>query len=160
MAMAAAQSLRGSRRHLLSYVRYGGSIATQSESFVVRQGSAKVSDRVLEMTAIDEDGQRHQIKGLTGHTLLRTLVERGLFDPERHRLENINACGGECEVSIANEWLDKLPPRSEDELEVLKDKTHAKKADPHARLGCQIVLEPELEGMVVSIAEEKPWRTL
>jgi len=63
------------------------------------------------------------------------------------------------QVSIANEWLDKLPPRSEAELEVLKDRTH-KKADPHARLGCQIILEPELEGMVVSIAEEKPWRTL
>lgn len=64
------------------------------------------------------------------------------------------------QVSIANEWLDKLPTRSEAELEVLKDRTHAKNADPHARLGCQIILEPELEGMVVSIVEEKPWRTL
>jgi hypothetical protein len=56
--------------------------------------------------------------------------------------------------------LNKLPPRTEEEVEVLKDKTHAKHADPHARLGCQIILEPELDGMVVSIAEEKPWRTL
>lgn len=64
------------------------------------------------------------------------------------------------QVSIASEWLNKLPPRTEEEVEVLKDKTHAKFADPHARLGCQIILEPELEGMVVSIAEEKPWRTL
>jgi len=64
------------------------------------------------------------------------------------------------QVSIASEWLNKLPPRTEEEVEVLKDKTHAKHADPHARLGCQIILEPELDGMVVSIAEEKPWRTL
>ena len=63
------------------------------------------------------------------------------------------------QVSIANEWLEKLPPRSEDELEVLKDR-HSKRADPHARLGCQIILEPEHDGMVISIAEEKPWRTL
>jgi len=160
IAMAATtRSLRGVSR-FLSHVRNAGSVATQSETSVVRHGSAKVSDRVVEMTAIDEDGQRHQVKGLTGHTLLRTLVEGGLFDPERHRLEDISACGAECEVSIANEWLNRLPPRSEDELEVLKDRTHSKTADPHARLGCQIILEPELDGMVVSIAEEKPWRTL
>ena len=100
MAMAAtARSLRGVGR-FLSHVRHGGSIATQSETSVVRHGSAKVSDRIVEMTAIDEDGQRHQIKGLTGQTLLRTLVDRGLFDPERHRLEDINACNAECEVGF------------------------------------------------------------
>lgn len=96
----AMRSFRGVSRLLLSHARNAGSIATQSETSVVRHGSAKVSDRVVEMTAIDEDGQRHQIKGLSGHTLLRTLVDRGLFDPERHRLEDISACGAECEVGF------------------------------------------------------------
>lgn len=47
-----------------------------------------------------------------------------------------------------------------DELEVLKDRTHSKTADPHARLGCQIILKPELDDMVVSISEAEPGRTL
>lgn len=80
--------------------------------------------------------------------------------PAEINLEIHFKCDNHLQVSIANEWLSKLPPRKEEELEVLKDRTHAKKADPHARLGCQIILEPELEGMVVSIPEEKPWRTL
>jgi len=94
----AMRSFRGVSRLLSYHVRHAGSIATQSETSVVRHGSAKVSDRMVQMTAIDEDGQRHLIKGLSGHTLLRTLVDRGLFDPERHRLEDITACGAECEV--------------------------------------------------------------
>jgi hypothetical protein len=96
MALAAA---RRYTQRLIPQARYASSIAVHSTTSN-RQGSAKVSDRMLEMTAIDEDGQRHPIKGLTGHTLLRTLVDRGLFDPERHRLEDINACCGECEVGV------------------------------------------------------------
>ncbi len=161
-----AMAMVAGRRCLQRAVRHAATAAapavqvTQESTRREAGRSAKVSDRMLEMTAIDEDGGRHVVKGLTGHTLLRTLVQGGLFDPERHRLEDITACNGECEVSIANEWLVKLPPRTEDELDVLQAKTFSKLADPHSRLGCQIILEPELEGMVVSIAEEKPWRTL
>lgn len=35
--------------------------------------------------------------------------------------DRLDACTGNCEVTIANEWLDKVPERTEDELEVLRD---------------------------------------
>lgn len=124
-----------------------------------RTTSCKVEDRTLHLTAIDEDGQRHAILGLTGHNLVKTLVQSGLMDPERHIQDNIYACSGQCQVSVAKEWLEKLPPRSKDETHVLKV-ANGDKVDEHARLGCQIVLTPALEGMVFAIAEEKPWRTL
>ncbi|KAK9138797.1 hypothetical protein Sjap_009391 [Stephania japonica] len=100
--------------------------------------SKKVSDRIVKIFAIDLDGQKREIRGLTGTTLLKALTNTGLIDPASHRLEEIDACSAECEVMIAEEWLEKLPPR-------------------HSRLGCQVVLSQELQGMVVAVPEPKPW---
>jgi hypothetical protein len=40
---------------------------------------ARLRDRIR--TAIDDDGQRHQIKGVVGHTLLHKLVHRACSIP-------------------------------------------------------------------------------
>lgn len=120
-------------------------------------GSKKVSDRIIHLSAIDSDGIRHSLVGLTGHTLLKTLTNNRLIDPESHRLEDITGCGAECEVSIAPEWLDKLPPPSDDELYVLKSAAMRGEVNKHSRLGCQLILNHELDGMVVAVPEAKPW---
>nr|ACG41361.1 ferredoxin [Zea mays] len=73
------------------------------------------------------------------------------------RLEDIDACSAECEVHIAQEWLDKLPPPSYEERYVLTRASRNRELNKHARLGCQVVLAPELQGMVVAIPEPKPW---
>ncbi|KAK4778902.1 hypothetical protein SAY86_006430 [Trapa natans] len=120
-------------------------------------GSKKVSDRIVKLFAIDLDGQKREIIGLSGQTLLKSLTNCGLIDPESHRLEEIDACSAECEVNIAQEWLDRLPPRSYDEEYVLKRNSRARVLNKHSRLGCQVVLTPELQGMVVAVPEPKPW---
>ncbi|GLJ45484.1 hypothetical protein SUGI_0957870 [Cryptomeria japonica] len=127
--------------------------ATQSSG----GGSKKVSDRIVHISAIDPDGERYSIVGLTGHTLLKALTNSGLIEPASHRLENIDACSAECEVSVAPDWLQKLPPPSEDELYVLKCNTMRGEVSKHARLGCQIILNHELDGMVVALPEPRPW---
>lgn len=111
----------------------------------------------MRLIAIDPDGHRHSVVGLTGQTLLRSLANAGLIDPESHRLEDIYACSAECEVRMAQEWLDKLPPPSDDEIYVLKCAALRGDYDKHARLGCQILLKPDLEGMVVAVPEPRPW---
>ncbi|KAJ8440356.1 hypothetical protein Cgig2_012792 [Carnegiea gigantea] len=109
-------------------------------------GSKKVADRIVKLYAIDLDGHKREVVGLSGQTLLRALANKGLIDPDSHRLEEIDACSAECEVHIAQEWLQKLPPPTYDEQYVLKRNQRNRLLNKHARLGCQVVLTPELQG--------------
>ncbi|KAF2284602.1 hypothetical protein GH714_027489 [Hevea brasiliensis] len=93
------------------FVRSSASAAT----ITISSSSAKVADRIVKLFAVDLDGKKREIVGLSGQTLLKALTNSGLIDPASHRLEEIDACSAECEVSIAQEWLNKLPPRSYDE---------------------------------------------
>ncbi|KAK1270051.1 hypothetical protein QJS04_geneDACA014176 [Acorus gramineus] len=102
----------------------------------------------MNLSAIDAEGKKHQVVGLTGQTLLKALCNAGLIDPESHRLEQIDACSAECEVHVAQEWLERLSSPSYDESYVLKRNSRNRELNKHARLGCQVVLEQDLEGMV------------
>ncbi|OMP07929.1 hypothetical protein COLO4_06931 [Corchorus olitorius] len=119
--------------------------------------SKKVADRIVKLFAIDPEGQKREVVGLTGQTLLRALINSGLIDPASHRLEEIDACSAECEVNIAQEWLERLPPRTYDEEYVLVRNSRGRILNKHSRLGCQVVLTPQLQGMVVAVPEPKPW---
>ncbi|XP_048233200.1 adrenodoxin-like protein 2, mitochondrial [Ricinus communis] len=119
--------------------------------------SVKVADRIVKLFAIDLEGKKREIIGLSGQTLLKALTNSGLIDPASHRLEEIDACSAECEVSIAQEWFERLPPRSYDEEYVLKRNSRARVLNKHSRLGCQVVLQKDLQGMVVAVPEPKPW---
>ncbi|KAI4329916.1 hypothetical protein MLD38_028247 [Melastoma candidum] len=131
--------------------------AKLTSSYSSAGSSAKVADRIVKFSAIDPDGQKQQVIGLTGQTLLKALANTGLIDPASHRLEEIEACSAECEVSIAQEWLERLPPRTYDEEYVLKRNSRARVLNKHSRLACQVILTRDLEGMVVAVPEPKPW---
>ena len=119
--------------------------------------SAKVADRIVKLSPIDPDGIKREVVGLSGQTLLKALTNHGLIDPASHRLEEIDACSAECEVHIAQEWLEKLPPPTYDEQYVLQRNSRSRVLNKHSRLGCQVVLTSELQGMVVAVPEPKPW---
>ncbi|KAI3853361.1 hypothetical protein MKX03_012327 [Papaver bracteatum] len=154
MAMASLQrfSSQISRTPSLKSIIRSTTTATSPST-----SSKKVSDRIVKLFAIDYEGQKREIIGLSGHTLLKALTNNGLIDPASHRLEDIDACSAECEVNIAQEWLEKLPEATYDEQYVLKRNSRARVLNKHSRLGCQVVLTPELEGMVVAVPEAKPW---
>ncbi|PPD87641.1 hypothetical protein GOBAR_DD15410 [Gossypium barbadense] len=105
-----------------------------------------LADRLVKLFAIDPEGQKREVVGLAGQTLLRALTNSGLIDPDSHRLEEIDACSAECEVNIAQEWLEKLPPRTYDEEYVLVRNSRGRILNKHSRLGCQVVLTPQLQG--------------
>uniref|UniRef100_A0A7N0USE1 Uncharacterized protein n=1 Tax=Kalanchoe fedtschenkoi TaxID=63787 RepID=A0A7N0USE1_KALFE len=138
------------------YGRYMIGFTATPSSF---SSSAKVSDRIVKLSAIDPEGQKREIVGLSGQTLLKALTSSGLIliNPASHRLEDIDACSAECEVNIAQEWLEKLPPPSYDGQYVLWRSSRARVLNKHSRLACQVVLSPELQGMVVTVPEPKPW---
>ncbi|KAK9159539.1 hypothetical protein Syun_005880 [Stephania yunnanensis] len=156
MAIAAIHRFSSQISRSPSISQFIRSTATQASPSSSSQ-SKKVSDRIVKIFAIDLDGQKREIRGLTGTTLLKALTNTGMIDPASHRLEEIDACSAECEVMIAEEWLEKLPPRSYDEEYVLKRNSRARVLNRHSRLGCQVVLSQELQGMVVALAEPKPW---
>ncbi|XP_022960553.1 uncharacterized protein LOC111461255 [Cucurbita moschata] len=159
--MAVANLHRFRQIHRLPAISYSiftrGSASAVASSETPSSSSKKVSDRIVKLFAIDPEGTKKEIVGLTGQTLLKALANRGLIDPESHRLEDISACSAECEVSIAQEWLEKLPPRSYDEEYVLKRNSRVRALNKHSRLGCQVILTPDLQGMVVAVPEPKPW---
>lgn len=122
-------------------------------------GSKKVSDRIVKLSVIDPGGEKHEVLGLSGKTLLRALANSGLIEPASHRLDDIDACSADCEVFIADEWLNKLPPPTYEEQYVLQRNSRSRVLNKHSRLGCQVVLTLDLQGMVVALPEPKPWDT-
>ncbi|CAM0952409.1 unnamed protein product [Alopecurus aequalis] len=119
--------------------------------------SAKVSDRIVRVLIIDMDGGRQEVVALSGQILLRALTNAGLIEPASCRLDDIDACSAECEVHIAQEWLEKQPPPSYEERYILTRASRNRELNKHARLGCQVVLGKEHQGMVVGLPEPKPW---
>ncbi|MDB5477905.1 MAG: fdxB [Alphaproteobacteria bacterium] len=99
------------------------------------------------ITFIQRDGSRNEIDAPDGVSLLR-LAHDNDIDLE-------GACGGSlacatCHLVIDEAWYDKLPPKStaeEDMLDLAFSLTET------SRLGCQIKVSDELDGMVVSLPE-------
>ena len=65
-------------------------------------------------------------------------------------------CGGccacaTCHVYVAAEWLDKLPPMSEDDTELLVSISNRQAS---SRLSCQLVFAADLDGLAVRVAPE------
>ncbi|KAB2057206.1 hypothetical protein ERO13_A11G143200v2 [Gossypium hirsutum] len=156
MAISTLQKLTSQIHRLPSL---SSQILTRSSATLTSSPSSskKVADRLVKLFAIDPEGQKREVVGLAGQTLLRALTNSGLIDPDSHRLEEIDACSAECEVNIAQEWLEKLPPRTYDEEYVLVRNSRGRILNKHSRLGCQVVLTPHLQGMVVAVPEAKPW---
>ncbi|KAF8402302.1 hypothetical protein HHK36_013255 [Tetracentron sinense] len=161
MAIAGLQRFSSQISRISSISLYPKALITRSSATSALSSplssSKKVSDRIVKLFAIDQDGKKREIVGLSGHTLLKALANNGMIDPASHRLEDIDACSAECEVNIAEEWLEKLPPASYDEQYVLKRNSRARVLNKHSRLGCQVILTQELQGMVVAVPEPKPW---
>ena len=76
----------------------------------------------------------------------------------RHRIPGIDGdCGGAgacgtCHVYVASDWVEKLPPAGELERAMLDLVVSPKE---NSRLGCQIVLTPALDGIVVETPERQ-----
>ncbi|MBB3664585.1 2Fe-2S ferredoxin [Prauserella sediminis] len=67
----------------------------------------------------------------------------------------VGECGGQamcatCHVYVRDDYLDRLPEISEDEEEMLEC-TAAPRDETHSRLGCQVVLGPDLEEVEVDV---------
>jgi 2Fe-2S ferredoxin len=97
------------------------------------------------VTFITLDGTRHRVEAKPGLTLL-DIAHQYDIDLEG-ACEGSLACST-CHLVIAADWFDRLPAPSEDEADMLDLASGLTRT---SRLGCQIVMEKRLDGMVVSL---------
>lgn len=101
----------------------------------------------MKILVTDQDGAEHELEGLDGWRTMEVIRDWGL---------NIKAeCGGACScatchVYVDEPWSSQLPPPSDDEEDLLYSTLDKK---PNSRLSCQILLNDDLDGMKVTLAE-------
>ncbi|WP_169568780.1 ferredoxin family 2Fe-2S iron-sulfur cluster binding protein [Sneathiella limimaris] len=97
------------------------------------------------LTFVKPNGDRIEVEAPIGRTLLDIAQQNGL--------ELEGACEGSlacstCHLIIDEDDFDRLPDASDDEEDML-DLAYG--LTPTSRLGCQIIMTEELDGMVVSL---------
>jgi len=100
------------------------------------------------MTFISPDGKRHEVDAPEGSTILDVAHENGI-DIEG-ACEGCMACST-CHIIVADEWFGKLPKSSEEEEDMLDIAVGLTRT---SRLGCQITLTEDLDGLVVTLPDE------
>jgi len=102
----------------------------------------------MKIVAIDRKGQERTVEGRDGWSVMEILRDAGL--PIAAECGGACACAT-CHVYVEEDWLAKLPPRSDAETDMLD---MALAVEPNSRLSCQIVCSEALDGIKVTIAPE------
>ncbi|PWC31415.1 ferredoxin family 2Fe-2S iron-sulfur cluster binding protein [Azospirillum sp. TSO35-2] len=97
------------------------------------------------MTFIETDGNRREVDAPLGLSVLE-IAHKNSLDLEG-ACEGSLACST-CHVVIEPEWFDVLPDAQEDEEDMLDLAFGLTKT---SRLGCQIIMTEELDGLVVRL---------
>jgi len=102
----------------------------------------------MKIVATDRKGATREVEGRDGWSVMEILRDAG-FDIAAE-------CGGACacatcHVYVTDGWFEKLPQRSDAELDMLD---MALAVEPNSRLSCQITCSDELDGIAVTVAPE------
>lgn len=101
-----------------------------------------------EVTYHHADGTSDVVNAPAGTSVMRAAVAHGVTGI-------IGECGGQamcatCHVYVRPAFLERLPPISDDEDEML-DAAAAPRDEQRSRLGCQLRLEDDLDGLHVDV---------
>lgn len=100
------------------------------------------------ITFIDPDGTRRQFEATLGQSLLKVGQQNGI-DLEG-ACEECMACST-CHVIVKDDWYGRLKPPSEEEKDLLDLVFGLEKT---SRLGCQIEITGELDGLEVRLPKQ------
>ncbi len=102
--------------------------------------------KTITIHVTDYDGARHRLEGIAGWRAMEVIRDYGL--PIKAECGGACACAT-CHVYVAEEWVARLVPPSNDEKLALDD---AMLVEDNSRLSCQIILSEELEGLRLTLA--------
>ncbi|XP_055912613.1 adrenodoxin-like protein 1, mitochondrial [Eupeodes corollae] len=122
--------------HTSKYLCHGGDYESKDP---------KSEDEVVNITYVDKDGKRTPVRGKIGDNIM--------YLAHRYGVEMEGACEASlacttCHVYVDYDYLDKLPEAEEKEDDLLDMAPFLKE---NSRLGCQILLTKELDGMEVTL---------
>lgn len=118
----------------------------ESVSSQLVSNNSSLTVRRLWITFIDKDGEQHKLAVCEGDNLLDIA--------QSHDLEMEGACGGSCACSTCHvivtdeDYYDKIPEPEDDENDMLD---LAFGLTETSRLGCQVKMTKELDGVVVKL---------
>eukprot|EP00116_Pleurobrachia_bachei_P011456 sb/3471718/ len=116
--------------------------------------SEKKAPEKVRIKFIDRDGDPYTVNAVVGESLMKTA--------HRYDIDLEGACDGTiacctCHLVVHPDWFDKIDSEPcEDELDMLD---MAFGLTDTSRLGCQVIVKPELDGMVVRIPPYEPQYT-
>jgi 2Fe-2S ferredoxin len=96
----------------------------------------------------DRDGEERELEALEGWRLMEIIRDWGL--PIKAECGGACACAT-CHVYVAQDWVGRLHPPLEEEVERLDEAFDVR---PNSRLACQILFSPELDGLKVVLAPD------
>lgn len=105
------------------------------------------------VTFIEKTGKHLVVDAPLGLSLMEIGKKHGLTDIE-------GACGGclacaTCQVVVHPDWFTKVGEKKEEEEDMLDHYFGVQKT---SRLSCQIIMTPELDGLIVALPGAKaPW---
>ncbi|MCL4790508.1 MAG: 2Fe-2S iron-sulfur cluster binding domain-containing protein [Gammaproteobacteria bacterium] len=96
----------------------------------------------------DTNGRRVEVQAPVGNTAMEAAVDNGVSGV-------VAECGGACACAtchgyVAEEWLPRLKPMEEME-DAMLDAAEGRRAT--SRLLCQIEINPELDGLEITVAD-------
>jgi 2Fe-2S ferredoxin len=102
-------------------------------------------------TYIAADGTVRRLEVPDGTSVMQAAIANGVSGI-------VAECGGSqmcatCHVYVDEEWVAKLAPMQATEDAMLD--TAASERKPNSRLSCQLVMSPELDGLVVHLPERQ-----
>ncbi len=132
-------------RRAFALRRPARSLATAAASPPAQSAATATTARPLRVTFVNKDGSTVQTTAAAGENLLQVA--------HRHAVDLEGACDGACACSTCHIILDEtvydaLPPPSEAEEDMLD---LAFGLTETSRLGCQVVLGPEHDGIRVQL---------
>ncbi|KAI8107813.1 hypothetical protein M9434_004757 [Picochlorum sp. BPE23] len=123
--------------------------------------TSTVYDHLVHIKVIDGEGHRHSFTGIEGQTLAELIREHSdVLGPQAVADSPEGRGRVEAHVKIPTELFDAIPaPRGDDE-QWMKEVADPYALDEHSRLGSRIVLDKSMDGVIVSIGDIYPYKTL
>ena len=136
--------------------------------------SALPNVETVSVNVFSADGQKHQIKGRVGTSVLDSIFEnpevgRKICNEELKTLFDAPAGtwgvkSKECRVTVQPTFLDKFPPRSKEEEDLLlttyEELVETDELLDNARLASQLTLSKETDGVTVAVEVMRPLNLL
>lgn len=102
----------------------------------------------MKILVTDRDGVEHSLDAIEGWRVMEIIRDHGL--PIKAECGGACACAT-CHVYVDKTWQSRLPEPTDEEIDMLDN---ALEVEDNSRLSCQIIFNPEYDGLKVTLAPE------